>query len=124
MTSITENDVLQALSTVIDPELDRSLTELDMVKSVRIEGADVYVTILLTIAGCPLQGTLVADSIAAIKKIPSVENAYVDTEAMTDEQRKELRLKLRGSEPVIPFAQPDSTTRVLAVASGKGGVGK
>lgn len=124
MAAITENDVLQALSTVIDPELDRSLTELDMVKSVRVDGADVHATILLTIAGCPMKGTLVSDSIEAIKKIPGVDNAFVDTEAMTDNQRRELRIKLRGSEPVIPFSQPGSTTRVLAVASGKGGVGK
>ena len=79
MAAITENDVLQALSHVVDPELDRSLTELDMVKSVRIDGADVHATILLTIAGCPLKGTLVSDSVEAIEKIPGVENAFVDT---------------------------------------------
>lgn len=97
-----------------------------MVKSVAIEGSDVQVEIYLTIAGCPMKSTITGNAEAAVAEVEGVEQVTVTTDVMSDEQRRALRVSLRGetSEPVIPFAQPGSTTRVYAIASGKGGVGK
>lgn len=126
MSHITESAVRGALSRVEDPEIGRPITELGMVKSIEINGNDVQVEIYLTIAGCPLKTTLIENTRAAVEELEGVGTVTVSTDVMSDEQRRELRAKLRGgvAEPVIPFAQPDSTTRVFAVASGKGGVGK
>ena len=123
---ITESAVREALSRVEDPEIGRPITELNMVKSVTITGNDVAVEIYLTIAGCPMKSTIESNTRAAVEDIEGVGNVTVTMEAMSDEQRRELKKKLRGgqAEPEIPFAKPDSTTRVFAVASGKGGVGK
>jgi ATP-binding protein involved in chromosome partitioning len=123
---ITENQVRQALSRVEDPEIGKPITELRMVKSIDINGNDVNVVIYLTIAGCPMKSTLLSNTQAAVEDIEGVGTVSVASDVMSDEQRRELRMSLRGAhdEPVIPFAQPDSTTRVFAVASGKGGVGK
>ena len=123
---ITESAVREALSRVEDPEIGRPITELNMVKSVTITGNDVAVEIYLTIAGCPMKSTIESNTRAAVEVIEGVGNVTVTMEAMSDEQRRELKKKLRGgqAEPEIPFAKPDSTTRVFAVASGKGGVGK
>ncbi len=125
-TTITESDVRKALSRVEDPEIGKPITELNMVKSIDITGTDVAVEIYLTIAGCPMKNTLVTNTRAAVADIAGVGEVTVTTDVMTDEQRRELRQSLRGgvAEPVIPFAQPTSTTRVYAIASGKGGVGK
>ncbi|MDO4631481.1 MAG: Mrp/NBP35 family ATP-binding protein [Corynebacterium sp.] len=124
--TITESNVRKALSRVEDPEIGKPLTELGMVKSIDITGSDVAVEIYLTIAGCPMKNTLITNTQAAVAELDGVGNVTVTTDVMSDEQRRELRQSLRGgvSEPVIPFAQPDSTTRVYAIASGKGGVGK
>lgn len=124
--SITESAVREALSHVQDPEIGRPITELDMVKSVDIEGNDVTVGIYLTIAGCPMKSTIETNTRAAVEDIDGVGKVTVTMDAMSDEQRRALKQKLRGgqAEPEIPFAKPDSTTRVFAVASGKGGVGK
>lgn len=126
MSTVTESAVRSALSRVEDPELNRSITELGMVKSIDIVGAAVAVEIYLTIAGCPMKNHLVEATRAATLGVEGVETVNVTTDVMSDEQRRELRQKVRGTtaDPVIPFAQPDSTTRVYAVASGKGGVGK
>lgn len=126
MSDISESAIRRALATVQDPEIGRSITDLDMVKTVEVKGSDVFITILLTIAGCPLKNTLVANTERAVSEVDGVTSVHVDTEAMSQEQRRQLRQKLRGndSEPVIPFSQPNSTTRVYAIASGKGGVGK
>ncbi|MDO4686988.1 MAG: Mrp/NBP35 family ATP-binding protein, partial [Corynebacterium sp.] len=125
MTTLTESAVRGALSRVEDPEIGRPITELGMVKSISISGANVAVEIYLTIAACPMKSTLTRNVEAAVKDLDGVSHVTVTTDVMSDEQRRELRTKLRGSaEPTIPFAQPDSTTRVFAVASGKGGVGK
>ena len=126
MSTVTEEAVRSALSSVEDPELNRPITDLGMVKSVTVNGDEVAVEIYLTIAGCPMKSTLTDRTREATESVDGVTKATVTTDVMTDEQRRELRLKVRGSttEPVIPFAQPDSTTRVYAVASGKGGVGK
>lgn len=124
--SITESAVREALSHVQDPEIGRPITELNMVKSVDIKGNDVTVGIYLTIAGCPMKSTIETNTRAAVEDIDGVGKVTVTMDAMSDEQRRELKQKLRGgqAEPEIPFAKPDSTTRVFAVASGKGGVGK
>ena len=123
---ITESAVREALSRVEDPEIGRPITELNMVKSVTVTGNDVAVEIYLTIAGCPMKSTIESNTRAAVEDIEGVGNVTVTMEAMSDEQRRELKKKLRGgqAEPEIPFAKPASTTRVFAVASGKGGVGK
>ena len=122
---ITESAVREALSRVEDPEIGRPITELNMVKSVSVTGNDVAVEIYLTIAGCPMKSTIESNTRAAVEDIEGVGNVTVTMEAMSDEQRRELKKKLRGgqAEPEIPFAKPESTTRVFAVASGKGGVG-
>ncbi|HAT6616473.1 TPA: Mrp/NBP35 family ATP-binding protein [Corynebacterium striatum] len=127
MTSaITESAVREALSRVEDPEIGRPITELDMVKSVNVDGNDVAVEIYLTIAGCPMKNTIEANTRAVLEDLEGVGQVSVALDAMSDEQRRALKQKLRGgqAEPEIPFAKPDSITRVFAVASGKGGVGK
>lgn len=126
MSVVTESAVCSALSRVEDPELNRSITDLGMVKSIDIDGSSVAVEIYLTIAGCPMKTHLTESTREAALSVEGVEDVTVTTDVMSDEQRREIRIKVRGesAEPVIPFAQPDSTTRVYAVASGKGGVGK
>jgi len=117
-----------ALATVDDPEIRRPITDLGMVRSVTVQAdGSVDVAILLTVAGCPLRDKLTTDITAAVGAVERVREVRVEFGVMTPEQRKELQTSLRGpaaAEPVIPFAQPGSRTRVYAVASGKGGVGK
>lgn len=116
-----------ALATVDDPEIRKPITDLGMVEEVRIDddGA-VFLRILLTVAACPLKDTLTKDSTAALMKVPGVSSVRVDLGVMSDEQRATLRSTLRGGAPEkeIPFAKPGTLTRVYAIASGKGGVGK
>jgi ATP-binding protein involved in chromosome partitioning len=116
-----------ALATVIDPEIRKPITELEMVErdTVAPDGATT-VRVLLTVAGCPMKEKLTTDVTAAVSAVAGVSSVKVDLGVMNDAQRTELRTKLRGDNPVneIPFAQPGSRTRVYAVASGKGGVGK
>ncbi|MBV8785336.1 MAG: Mrp/NBP35 family ATP-binding protein [Mycobacterium sp.] len=116
-----------ALGKVIDPELRRPITELGMVKSIDTEpDGGVHVEIYLTTASCPKK-TEISDRVTqAVSDVPGTGAVRVTLDVMNDEQRTELRKQLRGDarEPVIPFAQPNSLTRVYAVASGKGGVGK
>lgn len=123
---ITEEAVREALSRVEDPEIGKPITELDMVESVTISGTDVAVGIYLTIAGCPMRDTIEGNVRALLEELDGVGAVSVALHTMSDEQRRALSLKLRGEQtgPVIPFADPDSRTRVYAVASGKGGVGK
>lgn len=124
--TITESAVQSALSRVDDPEIGKPITELGMVKSIEVTGDDVAVELYLTIAGCPMKSTIESNTRAALEEIEGVGTVSVAMDVMSDEQRRELRRSLRGDspEPVIQFSQPDSTTRVYAVASGKGGVGK
>lgn len=126
MSAITESAVREALARVEDPEIGKPITDLGMVKSITIDGADVNVEVYLTISGCPMKSTIQSNTQAAVAEVDGVENASVSLDVMSDEQRRELRNSLRGSqrEPEIPFSKPESTTRVFAVASGKGGVGK
>ncbi|HEV7932983.1 MAG TPA: Mrp/NBP35 family ATP-binding protein [Actinomadura sp.] len=124
---VTSEQVTAALATVNDPEIRRPITDLDMVKSVDIQpDGTVLVGIYLTVAGCPLRDKITKDVTAAVSKLPGVTSVRVDLDVMSDEQRKGLQQKLRGGESAkeIPFAQPNSLTKVYAVASGKGGVGK
>jgi len=116
-----------ALSKVIDPEIRKPVTELGMVESVDVDESGLAsVTILLTVSGCPLKDSLTKDTTAALLTVEWVTSVNVTLGAMSDEQRAELRTSLRGgnAEREVPFAQPNSLTRVYCVASGKGGVGK
>ncbi|WP_034275038.1 Mrp/NBP35 family ATP-binding protein [Haloechinothrix halophila] len=123
----SDEAVRDALSGVKDPEIGKPITELGMVKDVEIgEDGVVKVGIYLTIAGCPLKETITNNTKEAVGTLDGVREVQVELDVMSDEQRTELRKSLRGDakEPVIPFAQPGSLTRVYCVASGKGGVGK
>ena len=126
--SVSIDQVMAALETVIDPEIHRPIVDLNMTSAeqVTIDGSTVTVEVLLTTAGCPLRTTINADIIKAVGAVEGVENVKVDMGVMSDEQKKALREKLNGGRPEreIPFAQPNSLTRVIAVTSGKGGVGK
>jgi ATP-binding protein involved in chromosome partitioning len=126
----TPEQIQAALATVNDPEIRRPITDLGMIKSVQI-GTDgqIRVAVFLTVAGCPLRDTITRDVTAAVSKLPGVTGVSVDLDVMTPEQRQELQTRLRGERgggPAreVPFARPQSLTRVYAVASGKGGVGK
>jgi ATP-binding protein involved in chromosome partitioning len=119
--------VRAALARVEDPEIHKPITDLDMVKNVTIgENGAVHVEIYLTVSGCPLRDKITRDVTAAVSEVDGVRHVTVELDVMSDQQRTELRRKLRGDaeEPRIPFAEPGSLTRVYCVASGKGGVGK
>ena len=123
----THDAVMEALNRVIDPELRRPITDLGMVSSVDIaEDGVVSVEVLLTVAGCPLKDTITADTRREVSTVEGVTEVQVSLGVMNDEQKAELRRRLRGgaAEPVVPFTQPGNLTRVYAVTSGKGGVGK
>ena len=124
-TSSIAEEVHAALASVNDPEIRRPITELGMVADVAV-AADGHtrVTVLLTVSGCPLRDTITRDVTAAAAAVPGVRDVEVVLDVMSDEQRTALREKLRGPSKDIPFAKPGSLTRVYAVASGKGGVGK
>ncbi|MFF4366213.1 Mrp/NBP35 family ATP-binding protein [Streptomyces sp. NPDC001594] len=126
--AVPEQDaILDALATVNDPEIHRPITELGMVKSVEIgDGGAVAVTVYLTVSGCPMRETITKNVTDAVAKVAGVTSVAVSLDVMSDEQRKELAATLRGgtAEREVPFAKPGSLTRVYAVASGKGGVGK
>lgn len=126
---MTPADLRTALADVIDPEIRQPITELDMVGDIEVEpagdGFRAEVTIKLTTAGCPMKDTIssrVRDRLAAA----GVTELKLTLGAMTDAERNALRTKLRGGEPdpVIPFTKTGNLTRIYAVASGKGGVGK
>jgi ATP-binding protein involved in chromosome partitioning len=118
--------VQAVLATVNDPEIRRPITELDMVRSVEADGPVVTVTVLLTVAACPMRDRLTSDVTTAVSTVPGVEQVKVVLDVMSDDQRAALKEKLRGGQATreVPFSKPGSLTRVYAVASGKGGVGK
>ena len=123
----SQSALLSALATVIDPELRRPITELGMVQSVTVDdGGRVRAVVRLTIAGCPLRGTITADATRALGSLDGVTSVDVELTVMTAEQRQALKEQLKGAggQRGIPFNEPASLTRVYAVASGKGGVGK
>ena len=127
----SEDAVRAALTGVLDPEIRRPITDLGMVGGVEVSttGA-VLVEVLLTTSGCPLKDTLDRDVTAAVRGVDGVTAVRVDLGVMDAEQRAALKVTLRGpgaaagGEREVPFARPGSLTRVYAVASGKGGVGK
>lgn len=127
MTLPTQEAIEAALERVIDPEIRRPVTQLGMVRSIDIadDGA-VTIGLNLTVAGCPLKDTLTADTQREVGAVAGVTSVKVEMGVMSDEERAALRTKLRGgvAEPEIPFTKPGNLTRVYAVTSGKGGVGK
>ena len=127
MSTPTHQQVTSALEQFNDPEIKRPITELNMVDSITIsEAGDVAVTVLLTVAGCPLKDTITRDVTAAVSAVPGVTSVDLTLGVMSAEQRAGLGEVLRGGQAQreIPFAQPGSLTKVFAIASGKGGVGK
>lgn len=121
------NAVHAALATVKDPEIHQPITDLGMVKSVDADDSgSVAVEVYLTVAGCPMRERITTDVTNAVQGVPGVTAVSVVLDVMSDEQRQAMAAKLRGGEAQreIPFARADSLTRVFAVASGKGGVGK
>jgi len=125
----TRDEVDAALAQVMDPEIHRPITELDMVRDVRIDPSGVVtVEVLLTIAGCPLKDRITRDVTAALAPLPGVTGVEVNLGTMTEDQRQAMVTKLRGGRPAeqkkVSFWGDESSTRVLTVASGKGGVGK
>jgi ATP-binding protein involved in chromosome partitioning len=126
-TTPSVEQVQSALAGVNDPEIKRPITELGMVKSVDVaDDGRVSVEVYLTVAGCPMRDTINRDVTAAVSRLEGVSDVSVSMDVMSDEQRKELQQQLRGGQQAkeIPFARPDSLTKIYAIASGKGGVGK
>ena len=115
--------LLAELATVIDPELRQDVVSLGMIGGVEVTGEDsATVTLKLTISGCPKKSELTESVREAAERV--VSRADVELTVMSPEERRALTERLRGQDRVVPFAQPDSLTKVIAVASGKGGVGK
>jgi len=122
-----ESELRAALASVNDPEIGKPITDLGMLESVAVsEAGAVSVSVLLTVPGCPMKEQLRRDVTAALARVPGVSSIEVSLGVMSDTQRAQLRTTLRGDAPAneIPFARPGSRTRVYAVSSGKGGVGK
>ena len=120
-------EIREALHRVDDPEIRRPITDLGMVDDIEVDATGrARVRVLLTVSGCPMRDTLQRDVTAAVLTVPGVTAVDVELGVMSDEQRAALRELLKGgqAEREIPFARPDSLTKVIAVASGKGGVGK
>ncbi|WP_445258258.1 Mrp/NBP35 family ATP-binding protein [Nocardioides aurantiacus] len=127
MTSPDIDRIRAALARVHDPEIKRPITELGMLEDVTVDDTGlVTVTVLLTVSGCPLKDTITRDVTTEVSPVPGVTGVDVKLGVMTAEQRSTLQDQLRGGQAQreIPFAQPGSLTRVIAIASGKGGVGK
>lgn len=115
----------EALTRVQDPELHRSITELGMVEELTEDNGAVNIKILLTISGCPMQDRLRGDITTALKNVEGVKTVDLAFGVMSQEQRDYVKKVVRGGrEKTITFAQPESLTRVIGIASGKGGVGK
>ena len=123
--SPSRDEILKALEQVIDPELKRSVVELDMIRKLTIDGSFVSVTIALTVPGCPLRASFEEQVERALGPLPGVERVGLSFDVMTPEEKEALTVKLRGgvSERTKGISV-DKKTRVLAVCSGKGGVGK
>jgi ATP-binding protein involved in chromosome partitioning len=119
----SREQVLEALGRVIDPELRRPVTELDMVRGVEIDGGTVAVTIALTVVGCPLRSSFEEQVSAHVGSLSGVTSVELRFDVMTPDERAALTTKLRGGAETRGIQLP-ATTRVIAVASGKGGVGK
>jgi ATP-binding protein involved in chromosome partitioning len=118
--------IRDALATVIDPEIRRPITDIGMVRSVDLDGDTAVIGIDLTTQGCPMKERITTDVDAAARTVDGVGDVRIELGVMSEEQRLNLRSTLRGGkpEPVITFTQPGNMTRIYAIASGKGGVGK
>jgi ATP-binding protein involved in chromosome partitioning len=136
---LTTDAVIDALRPVQDPELNRSIVELNMVRDIAIKRGGVDVTIALTVAGCPMRNEIDRRVKAAVSVLDDVRDVRLTFTVMTDEDRAAIRQQLHGDPAAtagsqaahghaegrtIPFADPASRTRVMLIASGKGGVGK
>ena len=124
---VDEQAVRAALTKVEDPEIHKPITELGMVKDVRLApDGTVTIAVWLTVAGCPMRDTITSRVKDAVGAVAGVRDVVVELDVMSDDQRTELRKSLRGDakDPTIPFAEPGNLTRVYCIASGKGGVGK
>jgi ATP-binding protein involved in chromosome partitioning len=125
MSSEITQAIHRALATVSDPELHRPLPDLGMVESVAFNNGIAQIKILLTISGCPMRERLHNDVLSAVSQVPGVSSVELEFGVMNETQRDNVKKLLRGGrEKFIPFAQPDSLTRVWGISSGKGGVGK
>ena len=137
--SVSTERIIEALQPVNDPELNKSIVDLGMVKNISVQESLVNVEVALTIPGCPLKAKIEEDVKAAVQEIDGIDEVTVDFCVMTDEERARVRELVHGDPSatagsqqahghaegrLIPFADPDSKTRVLLIASGKGGVGK
>ncbi len=121
----SRDQILQALEQVIDPELKRNVVELDMVRGVEVAGGEVTVTIALTVAGCPLRSSFQDQIDRFVGPLQGVESVVLEFDVMSPDEKAALTTKLRGSiEERTKGIALDRDTRVLAIASGKGGVGK
>jgi len=129
---VDKNEVMKVLGQIEDPELRKPLTDLDMIKSVNVNGNQVNIEVLLTISGCPMKKQISEEIAEKIGKVDGVEKVEVNLGVMTDEQRKNLAKKIYGKDHKKSTPDTDETTavagdfakRVIGVASGKGGVGK
>ncbi|MEY4323637.1 MAG: hypothetical protein RL410_1418 [Actinomycetota bacterium] len=117
-------EVLAVLATVNDPEIHRPITDLGMVKSVEITGTKASIGIFLTTKACPMRDTISTRVRDAVLSVTGIESVDVELDVMNESQLAELKTKIRGPQKTIPFADPTTTTKVYAIASGKGGVGK
>jgi len=124
VSGVTRDQVISALDRVLDPELHRSIVALGMVGSVEVEGARVAITIKLTVAGCPLKAEIQRRVSEAVAALPGVEGVQVGLDTMTDDERAGVRESIIGGPRKDSPFSADSRTRVILVASGKGGVGK
>lgn len=135
----TQDQIIDALRPVEDPELRRSIVDLGMVRGVRIDGGQVSVQFALTVAGCPLRNEIQTRVTTALTALDDVSSVQLDFTVMTDQEREAVRLMLHGNPGAtagqgqahghaegrkVPFSEPGSKTRPLLISSGKGGVGK
>jgi ATP-binding protein involved in chromosome partitioning len=125
----TKEQVYEALTGVLDPEIGKPITELDMVRDVTVSDGLVTVDVLLTVPGCPLKDRITRDVTAAVQPLEGVRQVDVRLGVMTEDQRQAMVSRLRAGQPQgqhrpIAFWGEDQRTRAILVASGKGGVGK
>ena len=126
---VTEAQVREALRSVMDPEIGRPIEDIGMLRGITVEGGTVRVDVLITIEGCPLKDRITNDVTAAVKPLEGVERVTVDLSPMSQEQRETLVQQLRGGGAASTQHQPSTisfpvSTSIVAIASGKGGVGK
>ena len=124
---VTEAQVREALRTVMDPEIGRPIEDIGMLRGISIEGDTVRVDVLITIEGCPLKDRITNDVTAAVAPLEGVARVAVDLSPMSQEQRAALVQQLRGGDAAAPQRSKISfppSTAIVAIASGKGGVGK